>query len=327
MIDVMTEIIDIKNFPDHEVSDSDTLLMTDAKSGYGAGSATVRDFKEKVLKPFVEKLGLYPGRLEYAVLTFDDYEALAKKEANTLYVIKNGNDVQIVYLGSTVLVDGKTVFRLVDNCMQVSFDGGSTHEYVVDENGHRVSLRGAPFVYEDFTSEQIQGLKPRLNDFTSEEIAELQQPARDMIGELESTNENMLTAEEERVKNEQGRTSAESGRVTRENDRIASESARKSTEQTRVTAESGRSAAESTRVNAESSRQTTETGRVASETERGKSEDSRKTSENNRVIAENNRVTVENARVIAETARKTAETTRVNSESTREVDESARVSS
>ena len=136
----MTEIIDIKNFPDHEVSDSDTLLMTDAKSGYGAGSATVRDFKEKVLKPFVEKLGLYPGRLEYAVLTFDDYEALAKKEANTLYVIKNGNDVQIVYLGSTVLVDGKTVFRLVDNCMQVSFDGGSTHEYVVDENGPRLEL-------------------------------------------------------------------------------------------------------------------------------------------------------------------------------------------
>lgn len=305
----MSEVIDIKNFPDHEVSDSDTLLMTDSRSGYGAGSATVKDFKDKVLKPFVEKLGLYPGRLEYAVLTFDEYEALVKKEANTLYVIKHGNNVQIVYLGSTVLVDGKTLFRLVDNCMQVSFDGGNTYEYVVDENGHRVSLRGAPFVYEDFTPEQIQGLKPHLDDFTAEEIAELQQPARDMIGTLESTNEEMLTAEAARIKNEQGRVTVEGVRVTAEDSRVAAENTRLGSEQARVAAETGRKTAEATRSNAESSRGTAEAGRVKAETERGKNEDGRKTAENNRVIAENNRGTAESARVTAESGRKRRRTT------------------
>ena len=109
-------------------------------------------------------------------------------------------------------------------------------------------IKGDPFLYEDFTPEQI---------------AELQRPATDAVTAVNEAEALRVTAESTRVQNEQARVTAEgtrqsneTARVNAEDDRDEAEALRLSAEITRWQNEQGRVTAEGLRVTAEQTRQT-----------------------------------------------------------------------
>nr|DAN21444.1 MAG TPA_asm: FIBRITIN T4, STRUCTURAL PROTEIN, CHAPERONE.85A [Bacteriophage sp.] len=62
-----------------------------------------------------------------------------------------------------------------------------------------VNYESISLTFDDLTEEQKDSLKLHFSDLTPAEIAELQQPAQDMIAELEATNTNVTNAEDLRV--------------------------------------------------------------------------------------------------------------------------------
>lgn len=80
--------------------------------------------------------------------------------------------------------------------------------------------------YQDLTEEEKEHLKLHYADLTETEIEELQKPARDMIGILAQTNDEVTAAEE-------SRKTAEQSRVDRENERIGQEKTRQQNEESR----------------------------------------------------------------------------------------------
>lgn len=114
--------------------------------------------------------------------------------------------------------------------------------------------KGDPFVYEDFTPEQIEGLKVKgdpfeFSDFTPEQIALLQKPASDIATTVSNAEGLRVTAETNRNNAEGLRLSAEIIRNENEADRIEAEGLR-------AGAETGRQTAEGLRQQAELNRQT-----------------------------------------------------------------------
>lgn len=114
-----------------------------------------------------------------------------------------------------------------------------------------------------------------------------------------------VTAEQKRVNAEKARSNAEDIRANQETTRQANEETRKTNETNRDTAESGRNTAEAGRVAAEAARVTAEQNRASAETGRESSETTRETNETARQTAETQRAEAESARVAAETQRQT----------------------
>lgn len=148
------------------------------------------------------------------------------------------------------------------------------------------------------------------SDLTEEDIYALQSPARDMIGQLEETDEAVK-------RNEELRILAEGARADAELLRVETESARQGSELARAEAELARSESETSRI-------LNEEARSSSEIERNEAEQARKESESARVEAENSRVSSEEERSAAELERMAQEDARVLSEQSRAFDESER---
>ena len=114
--------------------------------------------------------------------------------------------------------------------------------------------KGDPFIYDDFTPEQIEALKVKgdafeFSDFTPEQIALLQKPASDIATTVSN-------AEGLRVTAETNRNNAEGLRLSAEIIRNDNEAGRIEAEVLRAGAETGRQTAEGLRQQAELNRQT-----------------------------------------------------------------------
>lgn len=186
-------------------------------------------------------------------------------------------------------------------------------------------VRGNPFLYDDFTEEQINGLMKPATDAA----LELEKKSK----EWDSQEKNRIDKESIRESNESVRQSAEQGRVAAENRRVENENQRVASEQGRVTAEQGRAKAESERQSNEEERKSGENGRKEAETarkeaekKRASDEEARQGNETARQDAEGKREEAERARARSEAERVTAETKRSKAESARKQAESGRVS-
>ena len=113
--------------------------------------------------------------------------------------------------------------------------------------------KGEPFIYSDFTPEQLLALKGDkgdafvYSDFTPAQIAELQQPATDAVIAVNEAEIIRNNAENDRISNEYIREENEFTREQNENERVIAETTRCQNEQARVTAEGLRVTAEQTR--------------------------------------------------------------------------------
>ena len=154
------------------------------------------------------------------------------------------------------------------------------------------------FKFDELTNEQRDLITLKFSDLTDEEIAELQSPAKDMIAQLETTDQAVKEAENARVEAEALRAEAETSRIEAET--------------ARMEAELERDMAEEMRMSVENARIENETSRVSSENERKEAEKTRVLEENARIEREKNRVSQENERVEAENERISSETYRVN---------------
>ena len=151
-------------------------------------------------------------------------------------------------------------------------------------------MKGDPFLYDDFTHEQI---------------AELQRPATDAATAVNEAEALRATAETTRVQNEQGRVTAEGTRQSNEQSREDAEDDRVEAEALRVTAEATRVQNEQGRVTAEGTRQQNETTREDAEDDRAEAEALRLSAETTRGQNEQGRINAEGLRVTAEQTRQT----------------------
>ena len=126
-----------------------------------------------------------------------------------------------------------------DDAYEVWLDAGN----VGTLEDYFASQKGDPFLYSDFTPEQI---------------AELQQPATDAIVAVNEAEALRVTAENTRVQNEQGRVTAEGTRQQNETARVNAENDRDEAEALRLSAETARGQNEQERVTAEGLRVTAE---------------------------------------------------------------------
>lgn len=134
----------------------------------------------------------------------------------------------------------------------------------IDESLEVISISGAEyykgdkgddFTYEDFTPEQIEGLKQPAID-AAEEVEAL-------INVIEGNELSRISAENGRVQAETGRVQAENNRGANELERAQSETTRGQNETTRQQAEITREANEGERITAEDQRIINEQARVA----------------------------------------------------------------
>lgn len=118
--------------------------------------------------------------------------------------------------------------------------GATGIEYKYSNEGNTawrplVPLTDLAFKFEDLTQEQRNELALTFDKLTEEEIEQLQQPAKDMIAELERVNAEVAEAETARVEAESARDEAETTRQANEDARIAQENARVEAEANRAT--------------------------------------------------------------------------------------------
>lgn len=104
------------------------------------------------------------------------------------------------------------------------------------------------FKFEELTPVQRDSLRLKFSDLTTAEIAELQQPAKDMIAELQKTNDAADAAEKQRGSAENLRTEAERERDVEEHNRMEKEVQRENNESRRIEKESVRISNEDNRV-------------------------------------------------------------------------------
>ena len=221
-------------------------------------------------------------------------------------------------------------------------------------------IKGEPFTYEDFTSEQIADLKRPATEAaeradkavraaekaTQEAVASNKQLAGN-VAEAAGAETERVEAETARVTAETQRQSAEDTRKANEVERVKAEGLRDSNEATRESQEAERQSAETDRINAEKARVSAEASRVAAETkrasdfteaeaqrqstfesaeaERAQAEATRVSNENIRIGNEQSRVNAEHTRASQETARQDAENARQSNEQSRVTAEGARV--
>lgn len=263
------------------------------------------------------------------------YPSIEAMEADTTHGLKEGDfvlintgDVENPDNAKIYVVDAEGKFTfLVDMSGAIGFTGKTPQiEVGVISVGVNRQDTGATLtengVDDDGNPKYLLNIKiPSLTvqDMTEEEIALLQQPATDMIAQLEETDNTIKANEEIRKEAENERLQSEETRKTNEDTRIANENVRIDNETERKESETIRKSGETTRINNENVRQT-------NEAERKTAENSRVSVENARVKAEESRVEVEQSRVEAESGRVQAEQVRGQQEQGRVAAESVRVS-
>ena len=190
------------------------------------------------------------------------------------------------------------------------------------------TLKGDPFLFQDFTPEQIKTLqRPAI---------EAAMDVQNKINDYNASEEKRIENEDRRIRFEQVRVEAEDGRVKAETARAEAEKNReqhttevsqdmvKATEEVRKTnvdvqrQEEVRQTQEGNRERAENTRLTQENTRKEGETARERSENARSTQESIRQTNEQNRQQGEEGRVNAERGRVTAEQTRVQADTKRQ---------
>ena len=117
--------------------------------------------------------------------------------------------------------------------------GANGIEYKYSNEGNTawrplVPLTDLAFKFEDLTQDQRNELALTFDKLTEEEIAQLQQPALDMIAELEKVNAEVTEAENARVEAETARDEAETVRQENEGVRTMQELARVEAETNRA---------------------------------------------------------------------------------------------
>lgn len=187
--------------------------------------------------------------------------------------------------------------------------------------------KGDPFVYEDFTPEQLADLRRPATE-AAEDAAAAVKALQDSVGRSESERTKAEaareTAEQQRAANETERQTAETGRADAEAERVKTEQSRQTAETARQTAEGQRKTAEAQRQAAETSRGNAEAARIDNETGRNAAEQQRVANETARQTAEHGREDAETARAAEEVKRSSAELSRQSKESERQTAETGR---
>ena len=199
------------------------------------------------------------------------------------------HDVVIpVTVGTTTITVEEILYNYMkgDSAYQLWLDAGNTG--TVED--YLASLKGDPFLYSDFTPEQLEALKVKgdpflYEDFTPEQIAELQQPATDAAADAAEV---VAGIEQDALAFQQAATTLINNKMS---DVDTAEGLRNTAEGLRATAEGTRQQNEIERVNAENDRDAAEALRVTAETTRGQNEQERITAEGLRVTAEGLRQT------------------------------------
>lgn len=268
------------------------------------------------------------------------YDSIAAMEADTAHGLKEGdfvlintNDVENPDNAKIYVVDAQGEFQfLVDMSGAIGFTGKTPQISIgiittgVGRDDASATLTDDGFDDEGNPKYKLNIKIPsiRLSDLDEIEIAMLQQPATDMIAELEQTNSDIQEAEKGRVTSENTRKANEDTRVLNETARQENEQERKDNEDARISNENARVSAENTRSTNESNREASESDRVEAETSRSDAEKERQTNENTRKSNESTRQSNESTRQSNESTRKTNETTRQENEETRVSQEGVR---
>ena len=194
-----------------------------------------------------------------------------------------------------------------------------THTGTIED--YEAWIKGDPFLYEDFTPEQLEALKVKgdpflYEDFTPEQIAELQRPATDAVTAVNEAEALRVAAENTRVQNEEARVTAEGTRQSNETARVNAEDDRDEAEALRLSAEITRGQNEQARVTAEGTRQSNETERENAEDDRDEAEFIRLNAETTRGQNEQSRINAEGLRVTAEQTRQTNTATAITNANT-----------
>lgn len=256
------------------------------------------------------------------------------------FVLINTNDVENPDNAKIYVVGSEGEFNfLVDMSGAIGFTGKTPQfeigEVTAGENKADSSASVTANGFDiDGNPKYLLNLKvPSISfsDLTEEDIAALQSPAKEMIDQLQQTDDMMKASELLRVEAEELRASAESSRVEVEAERVQSETTRAESEELRVQAETARQTAEAIReesealrVQDEQKRVAAEDVRVSAERERNSSEQTRKSQEAARVSAEQSRAFDETERIRKESERSAAEIERAESERTRVTAENLR---
>ena len=227
-----------------------------------------------------------------------------------------------------IFPDGKR-FNVTTDYLPIALVIGKADVYCsVDAQLVLPTLKGDPFLFQDFTPEQIKTLqRPAI---------EAAMDVQNKINDYNASEEKRIENEDRRIRFEQVRVEAEDGRVKAETARAEAEKNReqhttevsqdmvKATEEVRKTnvdvqrQEEVRQTQEGNRERAENTRLTQENTRKEGETARERSENARSTQESIRQTNEQNRQQGEEGRVNAERGRVTAEQTRVQADTKRQ---------
>ena len=160
---------------------------------------------------------------------------------------------------------------------------------------------------------------------------EVKNELKEVLGRLQTSEEERVLAEENRIRNEENRDAFETYRRSEEEGREAAEKRREAAEDSRVAAENSREAAEQerkqnevARIVAEQERKTNESGRASADYQRDLNESRREAAEDSRVAAEQSRVSSEANREYDESVRRGNETLRKEAEQKRDSAEAIR---
>lgn len=160
---------------------------------------------------------------------------------------------------------------------------------------------------------------------------EVKNELKEVLGRLQTSEEERMLAEENRIRNEENRDafetyrrSEEEGRKEAEQRRVAAENSREAAENSREAAEQERKQNEDARIVAEQERKINESGRASADYQRDLNESRREAAEDSRVATEQSRVSSEAKREYDESVRRGNETLRKESEQQRDSAEAIR---
>ena len=160
---------------------------------------------------------------------------------------------------------------------------------------------------------------------------EVKNELKEVLGRLQTSEEERMLAEENRIRNEENRDafetyrrSEEEGRKEAEQRRVAAENSREAAENSREAAEQERKQNEDARIVAEQERKINESGRASADYQRDLNESRREAAEDSRVATEQSRVSSEAKREYDESVRRGNETLRKEAEQQRDSAEAIR---
>lgn len=187
---------------------------------------------------------------------------------------------------------------------------------IVDVAVLAAMYKGDPFRYEDFTVEQLEGLRRPAEEAAEEAretVAGIERSVAGAESKREEAEVRRASAEDQRQQSERSRTEAEAARSSAEDVRMADETARKQAEAQRASSETKRIANNAAWESAEAERAAAEAQRLADEAERKAAEVQRQSYETVRIEKEQSRITEETKRKANEEERMAAERLRASS--------------